>query len=72
MGTGKTHFAIALDEEATRQKRRILFTRAADVVRQLRDAREPTRFQHGSSGVDVLTKRKSDRMRKRRAAEASA
>ena len=48
IGTGKTHLAIALGVEATKQKRRVLFTRAADLVRQLveaRDARELTRLQ---------------------------
>ena len=51
IGTGKTHLAIALGVEATKQKRRVLFTRAADLVRQLieaRDARELTRLQRGS------------------------
>jgi len=40
--------AIALGVEATKQKRRVLFTRAADLVRQLleaRDTRELTRLQ---------------------------
>ena len=32
IGTGKTHLAIALGVEATKQKRRVLFTRAADLV----------------------------------------
>src|SRR5882762_4906274 len=34
IGTGKTHLAIALGLEATKQKRRVLFVRAADLVRQ--------------------------------------
>lgn len=57
IGTGKTHLAIALGVEATRQTRRVLFTRAADVVRQLieaRDARELTRLQQRLHRVDVL------------------
>jgi DNA replication protein DnaC len=57
IGTGKTHLAIALGVEATKQKRRVLFTRAADLVRQLleaRDARELTRLQHRLLRVDVL------------------
>ena len=57
IGTGKTHFAIALGVEATKQKRRVLFTRAADLVRQLleaRDARELTRLQQRLLRVDVL------------------
>jgi chromosomal replication initiation ATPase DnaA len=53
----QTHLAIALGVEATRQKRRVLFTRAADLVRQLleaRDARELTRLQQRLLRVDVL------------------
>ncbi|MBA2301710.1 MAG: ATP-binding protein, partial [Acidobacteria bacterium] len=43
--------------EATKQKRRVLFTRAADLVRQLleaRDTRELTRLQQRLLRVDVL------------------
>ena len=57
IGTGQTHLAIALGVEATRQKRRVLFTRAADLVRQLveaRDARELTRLQQRLLRVEVL------------------
>jgi DNA replication protein DnaC len=57
IGTGKTHLAIALGVEATQQKRRVLFTRAADLVRQLleaRDTRELTRLQQRLLRVDVL------------------
>ena len=57
IGTGKTHLAIALGVEATKQKRRVLFTRAADLVRHLleaRDARELTRLQQRLQRVDVL------------------
>src|SRR6266849_6736787 len=57
IGTGKTHLAIALGVEATKQKRRVLFTRAADLVRQLleaRDARELTRLQQRLRRVEVL------------------
>ncbi len=57
IGTGKTHLAIALGVEATKHKRRVLFTRAADLVRQLleaRDARELTRLQQRLLRVDVL------------------
>lgn len=57
IGTGKTHLAIALGVEATKQKRRVLFTRAADLVRQLleaRDQRELTRLQQRLLRVDVL------------------
>jgi DNA replication protein DnaC len=57
IGTGKTHLAIALGLEATKQKRRVLFTRAADLVRQLleaRDARELGRLQRRLLTIDVL------------------
>ena len=61
IGTGKTHLAIALGVvagvEATKQKRRVLFARAADLVRQLleaRDGRELTRLQQRLLRVDVL------------------
>jgi DNA replication protein DnaC len=57
IGTGKTHLAIALGVEATKQKRRMLFTRAADLVRRLieaRDTRELTRLQQRLLRVDVL------------------
>ena len=39
IGTGKTHLAIALGVEAARQRRRVLFHRAADLVRLLLEAR---------------------------------
>jgi len=35
LGTGKTHLATALGVEAARQRRRVLFYRAADLVRVL-------------------------------------
>jgi DNA replication protein DnaC len=57
IGTGKTHLAIALGFEATKQKRRVLFARAADLVRQLleaRDARELGRLQRRLLTLDVL------------------
>jgi len=57
IGTGKTRLAIAPGVEATKQKRRVLFTCAADLVRQLveaRDARELTRLQQRLLRVDVL------------------
>lgn len=40
IGTGKTHLAIALGVEATRRRFRVLFTRAAELVRALREARD--------------------------------
>jgi DNA replication protein DnaC len=57
IGTGKTHLAIALGVEAARQRRRVLFARAADVVRQLleaRDSRELGRLQRRLQQVDLL------------------
>lgn len=40
VGTGKTHLAIALGVEACRQRRHVLFFRAADLVRTLLEARD--------------------------------
>lgn len=40
IGTGKTHLAIALGVEAARRRYRVLFTRAADLVRELLEARD--------------------------------
>lgn len=57
IGTGKTHLVIAPGVEAAKQKRRVLFARAADLVRQLpeaRDGRELRRLQHRLLRVDVL------------------
>ncbi len=57
IGTGKTHLAIALGVEAANQRRRVFFTRAADLVRTLleaRDARELGRLQRRLSSVDLL------------------
>jgi len=57
IGTGKTHLAIALGIEATRRRYRVLFRRAADLVRELieaRDERELGRFQRKLQSVDLL------------------
>jgi DNA replication protein DnaC len=57
IGTGKTHLAIALGVEAARQRRRVLFVRAADLVRSLleaRDTRELGRFHRRLQNVQVL------------------
>jgi DNA replication protein DnaC len=57
IGTGKTHLAIALGVEAARQRRRVLFARAADVVRSLleaRDQRELGRLHRRLYQVDLL------------------
>ena len=40
IGTGKTHVAIALGVEATRRRFRVTFTRAAELVRTLLEARD--------------------------------
>ena len=40
IGTGKTHLAIALGVEAARRRHRVAFIRAADLVRELVEARE--------------------------------
>jgi len=57
IGTGKTHLAIALGIEAARQRKRVAFTRAADLVRVLveaRDARELGRAQRRLDRVDLI------------------
>jgi len=40
VGTGKTHLATTLGVEATRRKYRVTFIRAADMVRDLLEARD--------------------------------
>lgn len=40
IGTGKTHLAIALGVEAARRRYRVVFTRAAELVRDLLEARD--------------------------------
>ncbi len=40
IGTGKTHIAIALGVEAARRRHRVVFIRAADLVRELLEARD--------------------------------
>lgn len=40
VGTGKTHLAIALGVEAARRRYRVVFIRAADMVRNLLEARD--------------------------------
>ena len=57
IGTGKTHLAIALGIEATRRRYRVLFRRAADLVRELveaRNERELGRFQRQLQRVHLL------------------
>ena len=57
IGTGKTHLAIALGIEAVRQRRRVVFGRAADFVRSLieaRDARELGRLQRRLHSAELL------------------
>ncbi len=40
IGTGKTHLAIALGVEAVQRRQRVAFVRAADLVRELIEARD--------------------------------
>jgi len=57
IGTGKTHLAIALGIEAAKQRKRVAFHRAADIVRVLleaRDQRELTRLHRRLRSVDLL------------------
>jgi DNA replication protein DnaC len=57
IGTGKSHLAVALGVEAARQRRRVLFCRAADLVCALieaRDAKELGRYQRRLERVDLL------------------
>lgn len=57
IGTGKTHLATALGIEAARQRRRVAFWRAADLVRTLieaREQREVGRLMRRVDRVDVL------------------
>lgn len=57
VGTGKTHLAIALGMEAAMRRRRVFFIRAADLVRDLteaRDARQLGRMQQRLSTVPLL------------------
>lgn len=57
IGTGKTHLATALGIEAAKQRFHVAFTRAADLVRSLveaRDQRELGRIQRRLNRVDLL------------------
>jgi len=57
IGTGKTMLAIALGVEAVRRRKRVLFTRAADLVRDLLEARDERllgRMQQRFLRVDLL------------------
>jgi DNA replication protein DnaC len=57
IGTGKTHLAIALGVEAARQRRRVAFWRAADLVRTLievRDGKELGRYLRRLERVDLV------------------
>jgi DNA replication protein DnaC len=57
IGTGKTHLAIALGVEIAKLRKRVMFARAEDVVRELleaRDARELGRMQRRLASVDLL------------------
>lgn len=57
VGTGKTHLSIALGVEAARRRFRVFFTRAANLVRTLLEARDERtlgRLQHRLLKVDLL------------------
>jgi DNA replication protein DnaC len=57
VGTGKTHLAIALGIEACRRRKRVVFVRAADLVRELiesRDQRELGRLHRRLQRAEVL------------------
>lgn len=57
IGTGKTHLAIALGVEAARRRYRVAFVRAADLVRELieaRDERTLSRLHRRHRRVDLL------------------
>ena len=57
IGTGKSHLAIALGVEAAKRRFRVLFVKAADLVRQLleaRDDRELGRLQLRLRRVSLL------------------
>lgn len=57
IGTGKTMLAIALGVEAARRRHRVLFYRAADLVRELREAKNDFilgRLQRRHRNVDLL------------------
>lgn len=57
VGTGKTHLSIALGVEAARRRHRVLFTRAANLVRTLveaRDERTLGRLQQRVQRVELL------------------
>lgn len=57
VGTGKTHLSIALGVEATRRRHSVFFTRAANLVRTLveaRDERTLGRLQQRIQRVELL------------------
>ena len=57
IGTGKSHLAVALGVEATKRRYRVLFVKAADLVRQLIEARDDrllSRLQQRLRAVHLL------------------
>ena len=57
IGTGKTHLAIALGLEAARRRHRVAFQRAADLIRELveaKDERTLTRLQQRYQRAELL------------------
>ena len=55
IGTGKTHFTIALGIEAARQRRRAVFWRAADLVRTLIEAHDAKEFGRYERDVSIAS-----------------
>lgn len=57
IGTGKTHLAIALGIEAAKRRKRVLFRRAAQLVRELVEARDDkalSRLHHKYQKIPLL------------------
>lgn len=57
IGTGKTHLAISLGVEAARLRKRVVFWRAADLVRTLveaRDQKELGRYMRRLENIDLV------------------
>ena len=63
IGTGKTHLAIALGVEAARRRHRVAFVRAADLVRELVEARDELTLSQTAAALPAG--RAADRRRAR-------
>jgi DNA replication protein DnaC len=53
IGTGKTMLAIALGVEAVRRHKSVLFTRAADLVRDLLEARDGVAAERAAFAAEI-------------------